>query len=153
MSNQHNESSFAGKSRITVDPNAGGNVVFEDAAGAQVKNLYLDPQSAHAIELSTACQCDFSIRATKSSPDAIGKGFAIWGAASAYANRDGSLFVGDLDAGVTALEVTCTKDGTADATEAALLGGIAEVRASKVAAVVAGETAAIAVTRTEAVVG
>jgi len=147
--NQVNESSFAGKAKITTNPGFGGHVVFDNAAGAQVKTLYLDVASPHAVEISTACQCDFSIRATRSSPDAIGKGTAIWSAASLYSDRDGNLFLGDVVAGVTAIEITCTKDGVADAGEVASIGGVAEVRAQKIVAVTSGETALFAVTRTE----
>lgn len=151
MGTQSNESSFAGKAQITNDPANGGDLLFQETT-SETKTLPLDPTSAHDVYISTAGQTDFSIRASRDTPDAVSKGVAVFGAAALFGARDGNLFLGGFAAGVSAIEVTCLKTAASPADSAgeiATIGGRVQVRAQKVDAVTSGEATAVVLARTE----
>jgi hypothetical protein len=139
----NSDSNQNGKALITNDAGADGDVTFV-ANGPEVQVLYVDPAVAHAFYVSTAGPSDFSIRATRDSKEAIANGVAVFGAATVFNNRNGNVYLGDLAVGITALEVTHTKNGVGVDTVGivAKLGGRAKVRAQKVGAVVSASNIA-----------
>jgi hypothetical protein len=149
MGTQQNESSFAGKPLVTTNPRAAGNLLFQEVTSEVKTMLFADPEKPKSVFISTAGQTDFSIRASRDSLDAHAKNVAVWAAAQVYSARDGNLFLGDLPAGITALEVTAVKTAASpadDAAEVTAIGGRVEVRAFTIEAVTSGETAAAALT-------
>lgn len=104
-------------------------VTFAASASA-TKVIGLDASRSHDILVSVAGDTDLTLLVTRDDPQAVANGTAVYGPAKAYAKITASGYGGALARGVTAVKVTCAKNGagTDDAGTVTALGGRAQIR-------------------------